>query len=148
MRGLIYFLSTIAVVALAYWAYHQGYETRQTAREVARLQRDLGAAHEKLSVLRAEWAYQNRPRRLRQLAEMNFERLGLMPLAPEQFGTVTQISYPGPGLQMYDPLLGKIDLSLSVDTVGFIETLSGSLAVTQPRLFSPAPYDPRPEAYP
>ena len=55
MRGLIYILSIAGVVALAYWAYHQGYETRDTAREVAQLQRELGAKHEELRVLRAEW---------------------------------------------------------------------------------------------
>ena len=94
MRGLFYILSILGVVGLAYWAYHQGYETRQTAREVQQLQRDIGKAHERLAVLRAEWAYLNRPDRLRELAEMNFERLELMPLSADQFGTIAQVAYP------------------------------------------------------
>ena len=93
MRGLFYILSILGVVGLAYWAYHQGYETRQTAREVQQLQRDIGKAHERLAVLRAEWAYLNRPDRLRELAEMNFERLELMPLSADQFGTIAQVAY-------------------------------------------------------
>jgi hypothetical protein len=94
MRGFFYILSTLGVVALAYWAYHQGYETRQTARDVQQLQSDIGKAHERLAVLRAEWAYLNRPDRLRELAEMNFERLQLMPLSADQFGKAAQVAYP------------------------------------------------------
>jgi hypothetical protein len=58
------------------------------------LRRDILAAHERLSVLRAEWAYLNRPDRLRDLAELNFDTLGLLPLDAEQFGNVDQVTYP------------------------------------------------------
>lgn len=147
MRGLLYALSVVGVVALAWWAYHQGYETRQTAREVAQLQRQLGRAHEELGILKAEWAYLNRPDRLRVLAEMNFERLGLMPLAPEQFGTVTQIGYPPPAPEP-NPALNPGEVTLSMDTVGRIQHVQGALPAPVPQLIQPAPHTPEPQLVP
>jgi hypothetical protein len=47
-----------------------------------------------LSIQRAEWAYLNRPDRLRGLTAANFDRLGLLPMEPSQFGTAAQVAYP------------------------------------------------------
>ena len=63
-------------------------------REVRTLHRQIGLSHERLNVLQAEWAYLNRPDRLRDLAELNFDRLGLLPLMPDGFGRIEQIDYP------------------------------------------------------
>lgn len=92
------FLAALAVIALGYWAYHQSIQTQLALREVARLQLAISEEHERLSVLNAEWAYLNRPDRLRELADFNYDRLNLLPLAPEQFGTAAQIPYPPPEL--------------------------------------------------
>ncbi|GIT90620.1 hypothetical protein JANAI62_10750 [Jannaschia pagri] len=96
MRGLLYTLSVIAVVALGFWAYREGYETRASEKAVAALERQIGQRHQELSMLRAEWAYLNRPDRLHALAEMNFERLGLMALSPDHFALTDQVGYPPP----------------------------------------------------
>ncbi|MFO6462762.1 cell division protein FtsL [Jannaschia sp. KMU-145] len=96
MRGLLYALSIAAVVGLAFWAYREGYDTRDTERQVAQLKREIGARHQELSMLRAEWAYLNRPDRLTALTEMNFERLGLMPLQADHFALAEQIPFPPP----------------------------------------------------
>lgn len=94
MRSILYILSGLMVMGLAYWAYHENYETQASLRDVRSLHRQIGAAHERLNVLEAEWAYLNRPDRLRDLAELNFDRLGLLPLMPDAFGRIEQIAYP------------------------------------------------------
>ena len=94
MRGVASFLAALAVVGLGYWAYHQNILTQHSIREVERLQQEIGAGRERLSVLRAEWAYLNRPDRLWELADLNFERLGLMPMTLEHFGDAHQVVYP------------------------------------------------------
>jgi hypothetical protein len=94
MRSLLLALSAFAVMALGFWAYRENYRTQGELAEVRRLQAEIGEMREALSVLNAEWAYLNRPDRLRELAEINFERLGLLPFEPRQFGSVAAVSYP------------------------------------------------------
>lgn len=96
MRTLIYVMTSLAVIGLAFWAYHENYKTQAAIARVEHLSREIGQAHERLSMLRAEWAYLNRPDRLRDLAEINFDRLGLLPFRPEQFGMVDQVAFPTP----------------------------------------------------
>lgn len=91
MRGFVTILAAIAVIALGYWAYHQNIQTQQALREVERLQRAIGVERERLVVLRAEWAYLNRPDRLRELVDLNFDRLNLLPLRPEQFAVMDEV---------------------------------------------------------
>ncbi|MHA6347365.1 cell division protein FtsL [Roseivivax sp. CAU 1761] len=105
MRTLIYLLTSTAVIGLAFWAYHENYTTQAAISRVEALSRDIGQAHERLAILRAEWAYLNRPDRLRDLADMNFDRLGLLPFRAEQFGRVDQVAYPAPpDLVISDPV--------------------------------------------
>lgn len=94
MRGLAYVLTVISVIGLAFWAYHENYTTQKVISDSEQLQRDIGAARSRLAILKAEWAYLNRPNRLRDLAELNFDRLGLLPLRPDQFGKIDQVTFP------------------------------------------------------
>ncbi len=108
MRSLFFVLSALAVMGLAFWAYQENYRTQQALRETKNLQAEIGSMRETLGVLRAEWAYLNRPDRLRELAAINYDRLGLVPLRPEQFQRVSSVSYPAPDLP---PIMVPIDVA-------------------------------------
>lgn len=94
MRSLMYILSAFAVIGLAIWAYGQNHRTQQAMAETRNLRAEIRDLREALGVQRAEWAYLNRPERLRVLVEMNFVRLGLLPLMGTQFGRIDEIAYP------------------------------------------------------
>jgi len=94
MRGFLYVLTAIAVIGLAFWAYRETHQTQQAEAELRSIQREIIALREALGVQRAEWAYLNRPDRLRELANLNYSRLELVPFTGEQFGEVAQIAFP------------------------------------------------------
>ena len=117
MRPVLYVLSFLALIALGFWAYRENYATQAALKEVEALQRQIVGLREGLSVQRAEWAYLNRPDRLRDLATANFDRLGLMPMEPSQFGSAAQIAYPQAALP---------DISFTTDIQGTITTTEGT----------------------
>ena len=97
MKSIFYVVSALAVMALAVWAYRQNYETQASLREVKTLRSEIADLRERAGVLRAEWAYLNRPERLADLADLNFNSLGLLPLRPDHFGEIDAIAYPVEG---------------------------------------------------
>ena len=96
MRPLIYVLTFLGMIALGFWAYRENYATQQALRDMSLLQDQIAGLHEALAVQRAEWAYLNRPDRLQDLATLNFDRLGLLPLEPDQLQPVRSVTYPQP----------------------------------------------------
>ena len=80
MRSFFFILTASVVMALAVWAYRQNYETQARLREVKELRGEIAELRERAGVLRAEWAFLNRPERLADLADINFDRLGLLPV--------------------------------------------------------------------
>ncbi|MEM8569442.1 MAG: cell division protein FtsL [Pseudomonadota bacterium] len=96
MRAILY-LSALAFLAVcATWAYRVTYSTREALSRVAELERDIALEHASLAALETEWAYLNRPERLRALVAQHIEALQLVPLTPDQFGTIAIVAYPPP----------------------------------------------------
>jgi len=94
MRSLFYLFSALVVIVLAFWAYRENYETQAAQEHAEQLQDEIALARQRLRALNAEWAYLNRPDRLLELAELNYDKLGLQPLQYYQFGRVNQVAFP------------------------------------------------------
>lgn len=122
MRPVFFVLSFLVVMALAFWAYRENYATQAALREMTQLQNEIAALREALTLQRAEWAYLNRPERLRELATLNFDRLGLLPLEPVQFGAAAQVAYPMPTLL---PGMDFPDIDAPVSVTGQIDPATG-----------------------
>jgi len=94
MRSFFYVLTAVMVIGLAFWAYRENYETQAAQARSEAVQQQIADQRQRLRVLNAEWAYLNRPDRLRDLVEINFDQLGLLPFQPYQFGKIDQVAYP------------------------------------------------------
>lgn len=94
MKNFILILCATFVTGLAYWAYGVNYTTQAAQKRIKTLQKEIAAEQEALTVLNAEWAYLNRPERLRELADMNFERLQLVPLTGGHFSETEKVAFP------------------------------------------------------
>lgn len=123
MRTLIFVVTFFGVIGLAFWAYRENYRTQDELAQVRALRTEIGQLRESLSVLRAEWAYLNRPDRLRELADINFDRLQLLPLDPTQFAGVEQVIYPS--------VAQPLDLSEPIDTSGELAATDDTTAATE-----------------
>ena len=114
MRPVLYVLTFLGLIALGFWAYRENSATRATRRGGGGLKRGAAGLREALAGARAEWAYLNRPDRLRDLATLNFDRLGLLPMEPGQFGAVAQVVMPAPEVPA---ITGPIDTMGGVTAV-------------------------------
>ena len=102
MRSLIYTLTFACLVGLAFWAYQENIKTKTVIAKTEQLQKDIGIARARLSILNAEWAYLNRPERLAELVDLNFDQLQLVPLRASNFSEIRNINF------LHDPDLPEI----------------------------------------
>jgi hypothetical protein len=96
MRLTLYVSAVVLVVVCATWAYRVNYATQEAMGRVADLRAEIAAEREAIAVLNAEWAYLNRPDRLKALVARNEAALGLVELTPDQFGEASMVAFPPP----------------------------------------------------
>ena len=78
---------------VSFWAYQENIKTKHAIANTEQLQKEIGIARARLSILNAEWAYLNRPERLTELVDLNFGRLQLVPLRASNFFEVDEINF-------------------------------------------------------
>ena len=100
MKNLFLGCLVLMVMALAFWGYTENYTTKNTLDNIGQLNEDIGLANSRLRVLRAEWAYLNRPERLLQLVNANFPDLKLLQLTSDHFARLEQIPFQGQDLEL------------------------------------------------
>lgn len=94
MRWALHLSAAVLVGVCATWAYRVNYATQEALGRLSDLRGRIAAEREALAVLRAEWAYLNRPDRLAALVVGPGADLGLAPLEPRQFADAAAIAYP------------------------------------------------------
>jgi len=112
MRSVFYILCSALVIGLAYWAYNENYKTQSAMRELRKIERQISVQKEAIGVLNAEWAYLNRPERLRELVDLKFDVLQLIPLTPSHFGDSEMIRYPIPELILVNDPVQVISITI------------------------------------
>lgn len=85
MRGPLHFLAAAAVALIAFWAYQVHYDAQAALDRAAAMRAEIAREREAITVLRAEWAWLNRPERLSALVAAHAETLGLEPMAGARY---------------------------------------------------------------
>jgi hypothetical protein len=81
-------LGAALAILFGFGLYQMKYEVQAQEEQLARLHRQIQLGQESVAVLKAEWAYLNRPDRL---ADLTQRHLLMVPLAPAQFGDVAAL---------------------------------------------------------
>ncbi len=87
---LLIYMAVIALVACG--VYFVKYSAQDMQRKVAALEAQLQQEKEALHLLRAEWAYLNRPERLRRLADKHLQMVPVVPAALTSLPAIPAIS--------------------------------------------------------
>lgn len=119
MKSISYIFITISVICLAFWAYHESFKAKSALDLIKTVKSEINHAQEKLSVLRVEWAYLNRPDRLRALADLNFDKLMLIDLNTKHFGELSNIKLDNRAYSCIRPILkSEVNFGFEICEVG------------------------------
>lgn len=81
-------LSLLLVAGVSYGLYQLSYEVQSLEKNLASLDKNIASNKETIRILKAEWAYQNRPDVLQSLAT---KHLPLLLIAPYQVANIEQV---------------------------------------------------------
>ena len=111
MRNLFYIITFGLIITLAYWANKENVKTQMAIKKSEEIQAEIGKARAKLAVLKAEWAYLNRPERLIHLTNLGFDQLKLGPIRAANFGEINRLNMRAGNIKWSSTLNPKISPS-------------------------------------
>lgn len=85
MRTTVLILCSFSVIAVSVWAYNVNYKARSTINNVKILSSQIKNKKSQIKLLKAEWAFLNRPERLSRLISIHFSELELIPLSHKNY---------------------------------------------------------------
>ncbi|MFT6557530.1 hypothetical protein [Sneathiella sp.] len=88
MKRTITLAMVIAIAIVSYIPYQLYYETQQLEKDLSELRRDISKNKQAIRILKAEWAYENRPEKLQALAA---KYLPLLLVSPHQVATLGEV---------------------------------------------------------
>ena len=93
MKVFFYIIGSLSVFFVAYWSYSINYETRKNIDKAEKLKLQIKDNMEHYEILKAEWAYLNRPERLEKLVEKYFNYLRLMPISSLNYSDISYLEF-------------------------------------------------------
>lgn len=93
MRLIFYIFGIIAFLSLAGLSYSQNYKTRDVISEIEGLRADIKAKQDQLRALEDEWAYLNRPQRIKALTVLNYPHIMLSRGEPRPPGNFNDLPF-------------------------------------------------------
>jgi len=102
MRILFYITGIAIFLILAGLSYSQNYATRDVLSEIERLRSTITQKQNQLRALEDEWAYLNRPERIKDLVVLNFQHLQMMRREPGPKQDFSSLPFM-PAPSEYDP---------------------------------------------
>jgi cell division protein FtsL len=113
---MLRYLNVLAIAGLigsAVYAYSIKYETMLFAEQIVKARQDIASEHDKIEMLRAEWAYLTRPERIQALAD---QHLDLQQLSLDQIVKVTDLPDRAPKVDGIGRELESLGLAVPTNT--------------------------------
>jgi len=88
MRWNLTIFISVVVIAVSYGLYQLSYEVQALEKDIRKVRSEISENEQAIQILKAEWAYQNRPEAIQELAT---KYLPLLLIAPYQMATLYEL---------------------------------------------------------
>ncbi|GGK35751.1 cell division protein FtsL [Salinarimonas ramus] len=128
MIKILHVAAIAGLIGSAVWAYSIKYETIRQTEELARLERAIEREREMIAVLRAEWAFLNRPDRVETLADAHLPEV--VPFSVEHLARFEDLPDRPPDADEIGAKLQALGLGAPTATPGTTGSVPRATATT------------------